>query len=230
MSNLSRLQQSIGFEFADSELLSQALTHRSFGGNNYERLEFLGDSVLNLTITTELYSRFPSLDEGELSRMRAGLVNQKTLADIARELDLGSYLIMGAGELKSGGFRRDSILSDALEAIFGAVYLAADFLESADCIRRLYQSRLASLNAEDNRKDPKSQLQEYLQGIAEPVPDYVLLNTRGKAPDQQFDVECRVTLLKAATNATGTSRRKAEQEAASLALEALKAQSLRSDT
>lgn len=218
---MASLETKIGYSFRDGTLLEQALTHRSFGSLNNERLEFLGDSILNFVIAAAVYERFPKAAEGDLSRLRARLVKQSTLADVARGIELGGHLVMGSGELKSGGFKRDSILSDALEAIIGAVYLDSQFSEAADCVSRLFKDYLANLSESDLEKDAKSRLQELLQSFGEPVPEYILVGTRGKSPNQEFEIECRSTRFKKPIRATGSSRRKAEQAAATLGLELL---------
>jgi len=219
------LEKKIDYSFSDGELLRQALTHRSFSSTNNERLEFLGDAILNYVIAQALYQRFPFATEGALSRLRAGLVKQQTLAEIAREIGLGSYLSMGSGELKSGGFNRDSILADALEAIFGAIIIDTDSESASNCIRYLFDTRLDKVSPNNLRKDPKSKLQELLQSLGQPVPDYVLVKQMGKSPNQEFEVECRVLQLAEPIRALGTSIRKAEQSAAETALRLLEGKS-----
>lgn len=219
--SVGRLAQALGHEFSRPDLLQQALTHRSFGSPHNERLEFLGDSVLNCVIAALLYGRFASLNEGELSRQRANLVRQESLAQIAQSLDLGSYLHLGEGELKSGGFRRPSILADGLEALFGAIYLDAGFEAAHAAIERLYQPLLQSLNPKDSGKDAKTALQEVLQGRKLPLPHYALLATRGEAHAQDFEVECVIAPLGIHTHGHGGSRRAAEQAAARAALDHL---------
>ncbi|GAB2181497.1 ribonuclease III [Denitratisoma sp. agr-D3] len=212
------LERSLGHDFGRSELLLQALTHRSFGSPNNERLEFLGDSILNCTIAAQLFERFPQTKEGDLSRLRAGLVKQDTLAELAQRLHLGDILRLGEGELKSGGFRRPSILADALEAIFGAIYLDAGFETAAGAIVRLYQPLLEAIDPKVSAKDAKTALQEYLQGKHLDLPRYRLVATQGEAHAQTFEVECEVPELFITTRGLGSSRRIAEQEAARLAL------------
>ena len=207
----------LGYEFHTPSLLQEALTHRSALGPNNERLEFLGDSILNFVIAAELFRIYPQASEGELSRLRANLVRGDTLAELARRLGLGDYLHLGSGELKSGGFRRDSILADALEAVLGAVYLDSDLETCRHLIQRLYQDRLAELPAGDDLKDPKTRLQEYLQARQRGLPVYNVVEISGEAHAQRFKVECSVENLR--TTAVGTSRRRAEQEAARQALE-----------
>lgn len=213
-----KLEQPLGHHFARPELLLQALTHRSWGSPNNERIEFLGDSVLNCTVASLLYTAFPQLREGDLSRLRASLVKQETLAKIAMELKLGDYLRLGEGELKSGGFRRPSILADALEAIFGAIYLDADFAVAAAAVTRLYQPLIAALDPRVSPKDPKTALQEWLQAQHFGLPRYGLVATRGEAHAQEFEVECSVPELSIITRGQGASRRAAEQGAAEAAL------------
>lgn len=217
-----RLEAALGHGFGRPELLRQALTHRSFGSSHNERLEFLGDSVLNCVIAGALYGSFGDLKEGELSRLRASLVRQETLADIARGLDLGDFLELGEGELKSGGARRPSILADALEAIFGAIYVDAGFDAARSVIKRLYQPSMARIDPSDAGKDPKTALQEILQGRHLALPRYALLATRGEAHVQEFDIECAIPELGIRTTGSGGSRRIAEQQAAQRALAEIK--------
>lgn len=221
MAGLEKLEAIIGYAFRNQHLLAQSLTHRSFSNRNNERLEFLGDSVLNFVIAQALFSRFPDASEGDLSRLRAKLVKQPTLAEVAREMELGEYLTLGSGEKKSGGRERDSILSDALEAIIGAILLDSGFEPASERILDWFDTRLDGMSSSDLQKDAKSALQEYLQSHGEPVPEYVLLRTLGKSPNQQFEVECRTEKLMNPVSAKGTSRRKAEQNAARIALERL---------
>lgn len=226
--SLSRAQtdlcRKLNYAFVDPALLARALTHRSHGANHYERLEFLGDSVLNFAVSTELYHRYPDLTEGELTRLRASLVKQETLAQVARELALGESLRLGGGEMKSGGFDRDSILADALEAVFGAVYLDAGVERAKEVILRLYATQFAALDPHSIPKDPKTQLQERLQKRALPTPVYHLLQAAGEPHRQTFLVECRVPELGLATQGEGHTRRHAEQQAARAALERLEQQ------
>jgi ribonuclease-3 len=197
------------------------LTHRSLGKRNYERLEFLGDSILNMVIAEALFRELPDEKEGILSRLRAGLVNKETLAELAHELDLGSFIRLGPGELKSGGFRRDSILADAMEAIIGAVYLLKGYEAAREYILGIYDERLDNLPGFDDLKDPKSRLQEYLQSKAIDLPVYELMDVTGKAHDQHFKVRCVVPDLELSDTGEGSSRKKAEQEAASRILKKL---------
>ena len=219
---LQRLQAALGHGFGRPELLRQALTHRSFGSPHNERLEFLGDSVLNCAVAGALYNRFPVIKEGELSRLRANLVRQEALAEIARSLNLGDCLQLGEGELKSGGSQRPSILADALEAIFGAIYVDAGFDVVRDVVERLYEPAMSRIDPNDAGKDPKTALQEVLQGRRLPLPRYSLLATRGEAHAQEFDVECGITELGIRSTGTGPSRRIAEQQAALRALAEIK--------
>ena len=216
-----RLQQALGYTFTRPELLTQALTHRSYGATNNERLEFLGDSVLNCTVARALYDAFPDLPEGSLSRLRANLVRQETLAEIAVEMRLGDSLRLGEGELKSGGFRRPSILADALESLFGAVFLEAGFDAAQRVVRGLFDPLVAKIDPRASGKDPKTQLQELLQSRRLPLPDYRLVDTRGEAHDQSFIVECVLAKPELSTRGVGKSRRAAEQEAARQACAAL---------
>lgn len=217
----NRLETLLGHEFNRTELLVQALTHRSYGSMHNERLEFLGDSVLNCVVARLLFQRFPDLKEGDMSRFRASLVRQDFLAELAQDLNLGSFLLLGEGEMKSGGFRRPSILADALEAVFGAVCLDAGFEVAAQVITRLYEPTLANSHPKHSGKDPKTALQEFLQGRRFPLPRYALLATRGEAHAQEFEVECVIPNLAVRTVGVGLSRRTAEQQAANFAIEAI---------
>lgn len=211
---LDRLAAGLGHAFQHEALLKQAVTHRSYSAQHNERLEFLGDSVLNCAIARALYDTFPNLPEGTLSRMRANLVKQDTLAEIAQRLKLGDYLLLGEGELKSGGFRRPSILADALESIIGAVFLDAGFEAARAMVLRLFDGIIASIDPNASGKDAKTQLQEWLQAKRHPLPDYQLTATRGEAHDQIFVVTCHIPALDIAIKGQGRSRRAAEQEAA----------------
>lgn len=217
----ARLVRALDYQFTQPELLEQALTHRSVGSSNYERLEFLGDAILSFVISAELYRRFPDIDEGRLSRLRASLVKGETLAGIARELSLGDCLHLGSGELKSGGFRRESILADATEAIIGAVYLDAGIEPARKLILRLLGPRLDKVDPATALKDPKTRLQEYLQSRALPLPEYELDKISGKSHAQTFRIRCQVTALDEVAIAEGSSRRKAEQAAAQQILDKL---------
>ncbi|MCW8828760.1 MAG: ribonuclease III [Gammaproteobacteria bacterium] len=204
----------LGYSFNDKELLQQALTHRSVGKLNNERLEFLGDAILSFVISTELYRRFDDIDEGTLSRLRASLVKGETLAAMARELGLGDYLNLGSGELKSGGFRRASILADTLEAIFGAIFLDSDIGTVQRIILQLFDERMNKVNPSQALKDPKTRLQEYLQSRSRALPVYEVTDIQGKSHAQTFTVSCRVEGLDEPVISRGSSRRKAEQAAA----------------
>lgn len=210
----------LGRDFSRPELLQQALTHRSYGSPNNERLEFLGDSILNCIIAARLYQFYPRLPEGDLSRMRAALVKEQTLAEIAGRLKLGDHLMLGEGELKSGGFRRPSILADALEAIIGAAYLDDGFVGAEALVLALYEPHLKALDPRKIAKDPKTQLQEYLQSRKHALPLYEVVAIRGEAHEQEFEVECSIPDLAIRTLGSGHSRRSAEQNAAIAAYQA----------
>lgn len=212
--DLDKLQASLDYQFRDHELLVEALTHRSAQGRNNERLEFLGDSALNFVIADELFQRRPLDSEGILSRLRASLVNRVSLAQLARAMELGDYLRLGSGEIKSGGHRRESILADTLEAVIGAVYLDRGFDSCRELILRLYHERLEQLPTAAELKDAKTRLQEYLQGQRRPLPVYEVLEVSGKAHDQLFRVECAVAGSGLQTEGEASSRRQAEQVAA----------------
>ncbi len=216
---LSVLEERIGYRFKDQKLLRRAVTHRSFAADHNERLEFLGDSVLNCVVGYALFLRDQHFTEGELSRVRANLVCEKTLYDIAKRLDISNFLYMGEGELKTGGSRRASILADAMEAIFGAVFREAGFDEAQRVVLRVYEPILSALTPATFSKDPKTLLQELLQGAHLPRPEYAVLRIMGAAHARSFECECRIDAFGIATIGRGTSRRQAEQEAA---LEALK--------
>ncbi|MCB1677251.1 MAG: ribonuclease III [Halioglobus sp.] len=221
MTNLVRLQQALGHEFSDPQLLVLALTHRSAGRSNNERLEFLGDSIVNHIIAEALFEQFPASREGDMSRMRSALVRGATLAEIARELQLGDYLLLGPGERRSGGHRRASILADALEAVAGAILLDNGFERCRSCVRRWFGPRLEQLTTRAAAKDAKTQLQEHQQGRGNPLPDYELVSVQGEDHNQQFRVLCRITRPALVAEGAGSSRRKAEQAAARTALQRL---------
>lgn len=212
------VERLLGGPAAHPELLQQALTHRSASPVNNERLEFLGDAVLSLVIAEVLLERFPNADEGELSRRRAALVNQDALAAIARGLEIGDYLTLGAGEVRTGGHARDSILADALEALFGALYLDQGYARVRELLLDLFDEALAEVAARDVRKDPKTRLQEWLQGRRRSVPEYEVLDISGDDHAQRFRVRCRLRDADAQTVGEGSSRRRAEQAAAALML------------
>ncbi len=218
---LSRLESALGYVFKQRSLLIQALTHRSHGATHNERLEFLGDAVLNFVVASLLFDRFPRTDEGDLSRMRASLVRQATLADIATSLSLSDYLKLGEGEMKSGGFRRPSILSDALEAIFGAVYIDGGFDAARGVIATQYETLLMNVDPLSQGKDAKTLLQEQLQALRLELPVYTVVATHGAAHNQLFEVACEVAQLDIRVQAAGSSRRAAEQAAAKQALQRL---------
>lgn len=214
--------KTLEYPFSDERLLRQALTHRSYGQPNNERLEFLGDSIVNHVVALALFQRFPTLSEGDLSRLRASLVCQTTLFEIAVDLDLGQSLLLGEGELKSGGANRPSILSDALEALIAAVFMDGGYEQAKALVDRLFAPRLATLDPQKSLKDPKTRLQEWLQGRKRPLPKYALIEVRGEAHAQEFEVECLVSET-FRTRGTGTSRRAAEQNAAADAMTQLEA-------
>ena len=216
--DLASFSASIGHIFRDESLLRRALTHRSYAAEHNERLEFLGDSILNCAIALELYRKFPQLSEGDLSRLRARLVSQPSLARVAGELRLGQQLRLGEGELKSGGVRRPSILADALEAVIGAAFLDAGFDAAHGVVRTLFASALRAVDPQA-AKDAKTLLQEHVQGRRLPLPQYTVVATRGEAHDQRFEVECVLSSLGIRTRGVGTSRRAAEQAAAQEAYE-----------
>jgi ribonuclease-3 len=218
------LAQRLGYNFDDPALLLQALTHRSSGRNNNERLEFLGDAALGCVIAAEIYRLHPQASEGELSRLRASLVRRESLAELAQSLEFGSYLRLGSGERKSGGHHRDSILADGLEAVLGAIYLDGGFGPCRDCILALFADRLISLPDLSELKDPKTRLQEFLQSRQQPLPDYSVLETTGDAHDQRFRVQCRVEDAGTRpTEGVARNRRNAEQIAAAQMLDQLEA-------
>ena len=212
--NLARLTKKLGYEFNEPALLVQALTHRSAKGAHNERLEFLGDSILGFVIAEALFEKFPKHDEGELTRMRSSLVKGVTLAEVARDFSLGECLILGPGELKSGGHRRESILEDAIEAIIGAVYLDSDIERCKALILNWFEKRLMVIKPGNEQKDPKTRLQEFLQGRKIPLPSYEVIDTTGQSHNQEFTVRCQTSVIDQEVIAKGTSRRKAEQAAA----------------
>jgi ribonuclease III len=213
------LADRLGVELSDPGLLGRALTHRSHGGGNYERLEYLGDAVLSFVVAEMLFRRFPGASEGELSRYRASLVSGEALAAIAADLGLGSQLRLGEGELKSGGQRRATILADALEALFGAIYLDRGLEAVRGAVERLFDAPMAALPAAAALKDPKTRLQEWLQGRGHALPSYSVVEVSGEPHEQRFLVRCEVPALALTAVAEGSSRRRAEQEAAQRILE-----------
>ncbi|OGV32367.1 MAG: ribonuclease III [Legionellales bacterium RIFCSPHIGHO2_12_FULL_35_11] len=222
MTNLNYLSKRLNYTFINTNLLKQSLSHCSVGKKNNERLEFLGDSILNMVIAEALYEKFPHESEGELSRLRAFLVKGETLANIALEIKLGDYLFLGQGELKSGGFRRESILADALEAIFAAIYLDSDLQQCKTIILDLFKERLADNQIKNNIKDPKTQLQEYIQSIKSSLPLYQLTHIEGSDHDQKFHISCSLKELNIEAKGVGNNRRRAEQSAANKLLKILK--------
>lgn len=212
------LQKAIAYTFRQPEWLVLAMTHRSHSSSNNERLEFVGDGILNYTVARMLYDAFPKLPEGKLSRLRANLVNQEVLSEIAQELSLGDALLLGHGELKSGGFNRPSILADALEALFAAVSFDADFQAAESLVRRLYRQRVADSDLSPQAKDAKSRLQEALQAERMPLPKYRIVRQSGEAHEQEFEVSCDLGETGIITHAVALNRRAAEQSAAELAL------------
>jgi len=215
--NRDALCRRLGYVFTQPQLLQRALTHRSHSQAHNERLEFLGDSVLNCVIAKHLFDAYPDLPEGELSRLRSNLVNQQTLFILAQQLDLGEVLLLGEGERKSAGFRRPSILADAMEAIFGAVFLDAGFAAAERVVLGLYVPFIAQADVQSLGKDAKTLLQEYLQGKRLALPQYTVIATQGEAHAQLFQVECEIGQLKLTTRGEGSSRRTAEQAAAEAA-------------
>lgn len=215
---LLSLQKKIGYTFNDTALLTLALTHRSFSGRNNERLEFLGDAILNFAAGEALFQRFPQAKEGQLSRLRSRLVKGETLAVLARGFGLGEYLRLGSGELKSGGFRRDSILADTTEAIIGAIYLDSNMDVARERVLAWLEGQFSELTLVDTNKDPKTRLQEFLQSRGADLPLYDVIDIQGEPHCRSFSVQCQVNLLNEKTQGQGASRRIAEQVAASKAL------------
>jgi len=220
--DLARLCRRLGYEFQNIKLLKRALSHCSVGSENYERLEFLGDSILSFVIANELYNQFPQYSEGQLSRLRSFLVKGEMLAEVAKEINLGDCLYLGQGELKSGGFRRASILADSLEALFAAIFLDGGVSAAQKVILTLYRSRLDSSTLEYCLKDSKTQLQEYLQAGKYALPEYTLNKVEGDEHDQIFYVTCTVQGIEKVSYGQGPNRRKAEQLAARSLLEQLR--------
>jgi len=214
----NQLCERLGYQFNDIDNLKLALTHRSASSQHNERLEFLGDAVLGMIVAKILFDRFPSVSEGKLTRMRSSLVKGETLAEIAKQFDYSEVLQLGAGELKSGGFTNESILADAFEAMLGAIYLESGLETCAKLIGNWFATRLDNLDPDFHPKDSKTQLQEFLQGKQQPLPEYDVVDIQGKAHAQTFHVTCTVNGLDTPVKATGRSRRKAEQEAARLTL------------
>lgn len=213
------MQRALRYRFARPELLNLALSHRSRGNPNNERLEFLGDAVLNMVVAELIFRQRPGAPEGDLSRLRARIVRERTLAEVARELELGAHVLLGPGELKSGGFLRDSILADALEAVIGSVFLDGGFDAARSLVEGLMAERIGRLPDAEKLKDPKTRLQEWLQGRSQALPEYEVVDVHGADHDRRFTVVCRIASLDKPIRATAGSRRKAEQAAASQALE-----------
>ncbi|MEH6443383.1 MAG: ribonuclease III [Oceanospirillaceae bacterium] len=217
----------INYQFKDSSLCELALTHRSCGKKNNERLEFLGDSIVNFVIAEDLFKRFPAAKEGQLSRLRAQMVKGKTLAEIARDMEMGDYLRLGSGELKSGGCRRESILADSVESLIGAIYLDSDMDVVRYHILAWFETRLSLLSLDQTMKDSKTRLQEFLQSRRLALPEYDLENVKGDAHDQTFYIKCTISELASPTFGVANSRRQAEQESAKAALEQLEIQGVK---
>ncbi|WP_343128776.1 ribonuclease III [Buchnera aphidicola (Kurisakia onigurumii)] len=214
----NKLQKIIGYTFINVELLSLALTHRSASSHHNERLEFLGDSILSFIIADALYKYFPKVNEGDMSRMRATLVRGNTLANIAHEFKLGEYLYLGQGELKSGGVQRESILANTIEALIGGIFLDSNIYTVQKLVLKWYKSRLKKINPGITQKDPKTRLQEYLQSKHLPLPSYLIVQIYGEAHNQIFTIHCQINGINEYSIGIGTSRRKAEQDAAQRAL------------
>jgi len=222
LDDAERLMQTLGYRFSDRALLKQALTHRSAGQQHNERLEFLGDALLGFIIAEELYRRFPNADEGQLTRLRASLVRKESLAALAHNVAIGSHLQLGEGELKSGGYRRESILANALEALIGAIYVDGGFDACRQQVIKLFESTLLPLSPDDVVKDPKTDLQEWLQARHLALPTYRMLDVSGEPHNQRFTVECELSDLAVSVRGQGRSRRQAEQQAAAQALNLLR--------
>lgn len=218
--DLAGLEERLGYTFVQRELLEQAVTHRSHGAVHNERLEFLGDAVLNCAIAQLLFQKYARLDEGDLSRLRANLVKQQSLADIAERVVVADFMRLGEGERKSGGFRRPSILADTMEALIGAIFLDGGFEAARGVIGRLFEPVLKTVDPRTLGKDSKTLLQEYLQGKRVALPVYTVVETRGAAHNQEFEVECAIPKYEVSVRGTGKSRRAAEQSAAKHALDA----------
>jgi ribonuclease-3 len=220
LAKLNQLSNKLGYQFADIAFLQHALTHRSVGAKNNERLEFLGDSLVNFMIADVLFHEYTKLAEGDMSRIRAHLVKGDTLAEIGIEYNLSDFLVLGPGELKSGGFRRNSIIADSVEAIIAAVYEDGGLDKCRMLVGHLYKQRLEELDPKKIGKDSKTRLQELLQSFQEPLPEYSIISVNGAAHDQAFTISCFVAKLNTKFEATASSRRKAEQKAAAIALKA----------
>lgn len=210
-SNAKQLQDRLQYQFSDPQLLTLALSHRSCGSSNNERLEFLGDAVLGMAISSFLFKRFPDAREGDLSRIRSQIVRAESLAGIARQLDLGPELLLGPGEMKSGGHRRDSILGDTVEALLGAVFLDSGLEAVEICIQNWFKESLGTLTLDSPVKDAKTALQEWLQARGKPLPEYRVVKTQGEDHSRLFTMSCKIDAVAEAAEATASSRRKAEQ-------------------
>ena len=219
--DIEKLCRKIDYTFNNEKLLLEALTHRSVGSVNNERLEFLGDSVLNFVVAEQLFVSLPKASEGDLSRLRASVVKKESLVEIAKNLQLGDFISLGSGELKSGGFRRESILADAVEAILGAVLRDAGYETCQQLVLRLCKTKIEQTIQEGPEKDAKTKLQEYLQSRRYRLPEYKVIDIQGKAHQQTFSVECVIKELEMQTSGVGRSRRIAEQEAAKKAIESI---------
>jgi len=220
---IRKLEKNLDYHFKNPDLLVQAISHRSSGNNHYERLEFLGDSILGFVIAAELYQKFPKATEGQMTRLRSSLVKGKTLAILSRKLSIGDFLLLGSGELKSGGYRRDSILADAFEAIVGGIYLDAGIEACRNCLMRWYEELLSAADPDEMTKDPKTLLQEHMQSLKLDLPEYKTVAITGEDHKQQFEVMCKCegnnNHPACSATATGTSRRQAEKLAAKIVLE-----------
>lgn len=219
--NERSLMAALGYQFVDHDLLVRALTHRSAGGSHYERLEFLGDGLLNFLIAESVFMAWPKAAEGDLSRWRASLVCEDTLAQIGKRLNLGEMLRFGVGELKSGGFRRESILADAFEGIVGAIYLDGGYVAAKTVVNRLFESLITNPPDTESLKDSKTRLQEYLQAQSRPLPEYRVESENGPAHRRVFEVICQLPDCGTTARAGGTSRKQAEQDAARLIMQTL---------
>ena len=219
---IKQLSDLFKYQFNDVSLLELALSHRSYQHNNNERLEFLGDSILNFTIAESLYQKFKTLPEGDLSRLRASLVKSESLAEVAKSIKLGDFILLGEGELKSAGWRRPSILADTFEAIIGAIYLDGGFEEARKFILKFFQTQIESIDPKRIVKDAKTTLQELLQSRKLMIPEYKVIKIEGEAHNQVFFVQCEISQLRLQTEGSGTSRKLAEQEAAMVAIEEVK--------
>lgn len=221
ISKINILQRKLGYQFSQKNLLLQALTHKSFSDQHNERLEFLGDAILNYVIANLLYHKYNNINEGEMSRIRSNLVCSRTLVKLAKEFDLGNYIQLGQGELKNGGYKRESILANTIEALIGSIFLDSNIKTIELLICQWYSMRLIDSNLKDKQKDPKTRLQEFLQHHRLPLPIYYLNNITGQDHDQMFMINCHVSELNYPIIGFGSSRRKAEQSAAEIALQEL---------